>query len=87
MTVLALFYKDNLSVASKITPLDNNDKEAENVILTPKTIEAFATFAAILKQIHIRLLAEGYVIQEGKIIKSECLKSYEQDDHPNRKNP
>lgn len=62
--------------------IDKTEKEAENIVLTPETIDIFAAFAATLKQVHIRLLAEGYVIKDGIISRSERLQSYEQDNTP-----
>lgn len=62
--------------------IDKTEKEADNIVLTPETIDIFAAFAATLKQVHIRLLAEGYVIKDGIISRSERLQSYEQDNTP-----
>ena len=66
--------------------LDENNKLAENAIVTPKTIDIFSAFAVTLKRIHIRLIAEGYIIKDGQITKSERLIAYEQDNKPPRKN-
>lgn len=66
--------------------LDENNKLAENAIVTPKTIDVFSAFAVTLKRIHIRLIAEGYIIKDGQITKSERLIAYEQDNKPPRKN-
>jgi hypothetical protein len=46
--------------------MEGQNKE---VILTPETIQIFTGFAATLKKIHVRLIAEGYTITEGKIYK------------------
>lgn len=66
--------------------LDENNKLAENAIVNPKTIDVFSAFAVTLKRIHIRLIAEGYIIKDGQIMKSERLIAYEQDNKPPRKN-
>ena len=63
--------------------LDNIEKEADNAIVTPKTINIFSAFVVTLKQIHTRLIAEGYIIKNGQITKSERLLNYEQDSKPN----
>lgn len=68
-----------------IPTLDNEKNEADNAVLTPKTIDIFSAFAVTLKRIHIRLIAEGYIIKDGQITKSDRLVSYEQDNNPNRK--
>jgi len=69
-----------------MSDLDENKILAENTVVTPKTIDVFSAFAVTLKRIHIRLIAEGYIIKDGKITKSERLIAYEQDNKPNRKN-
>lgn len=66
--------------------LDENDKLAENAIVNPKTIDTFSAFAVTLKKIHIQLIAEGYIIKDGKIIKSDRLLAYDQSTKPTRKN-
>ncbi|MBZ0099412.1 MAG: hypothetical protein K8F30_10025 [Taibaiella sp.] len=62
--------------------LDKTPKDEDNIVLTPKTIDIFSAFAVTLKRIHIRLIAEGYIIKDGEISKSERLLSYEQDNTP-----
>ena len=69
-----------------MSDLDENKILAENTVVTPKTIDVFSAIAVTLKRIHIRLIAEGYIIKDGKITKSERLITYEQDNKPNRKN-
>jgi len=66
--------------------LDNTTNEADNTVVTPKTIDVFSDFAVTLKEIHVRLIAEGYIVKDGVLTKSERLIAYEQDDKPNRKN-
>lgn len=66
--------------------LDENQNLAENAIVNPKTIDIFSAFAVTLKRIHIRLIAEGYIIKDGQITKSDRLIAYEQDNKPPRKN-
>ena len=66
--------------------LDLNKNLAENTVVTPKTIDVYSAFAVTLKRIHIRLIAEGYIIKDGQINKSERLLAYEQDNKPPRKN-
>ena len=66
--------------------LDENNKQENNAIVTPLTIATFSAFFLTLKQIHVRLIAEGYVIKDGQITKSDRLLRYEQDSKPNRKN-
>lgn len=66
--------------------LDKPEPEANNAIVNPKTIDAFAALAVTLKKIHIRLIAEGYIIKNGQITKSERLLQYERDNKPPRKN-
>lgn len=66
-------------------PLDNAESEANNAVVTPKTIDIFSAFAVTLKRIHIRLIAEGYIINDGQIKKSDRLLGYEADNNPNRK--
>lgn len=58
----------------------------ENYLLTPKNLEIFSAFAVTLKRVHVRLIAEGYIINNGQITKSERLLAYEQDNNPKRKN-
>lgn len=65
--------------------LDEITNGENNAIVTPKTIAAFSAFFLTLKQIHVRLIAEGYIIKDGQITKSERLLRYEQDCKPNRK--
>ena len=43
-------------------------------IFTDKEIENFAGFYNPLKQIHIRLIKEGYKIENGKIIPPKSVK-------------
>ena len=50
----------------------------QDAIVTPKTIDIFSGFAVTLKRIHIRLIAEGYIIADGEITKSEKMLQYEQ---------
>jgi hypothetical protein len=67
--------------------LDENNKSFDNdAIVTPKTIDIFSAFAVTLKRIHVRLIAEGYIIKDGCITKSERLLAYERDNKPPRKN-
>lgn len=66
--------------------LDENNKLAENAIVNPKTIDIFSAFAVTLKRIHIQLIAEGYIIKDGKITKSDRLLAYDQNEKPTRKN-
>ena len=63
--------------------LDEKQNLAENAIVNPKTIATFSAFFLMLKQIHVRLIAEGYIIKDGQITKSERLLRYEQDCKPN----
>ena len=65
---------------------DKPETEANNAVVTPKTIDVYSAFAVSLKRIHIRLIAEGYIIKDGQITKSERLLAYEQDNKPPRKN-
>ena len=69
-----------------IPELDKPESEANNTVVTPKTIDVFSAFAVTLKRIHIRLIAEGYIIKDGQITKSERLLEYERDNKPPRKN-
>lgn len=66
--------------------VDNSRIEAENAIVNPKTIDVFSAFAVTLKRIHIQLIAEGYVIKDGKITKSDRLLAYDQNNKLTRKN-
>jgi hypothetical protein len=66
--------------------LDEKQNLAENAIVSPKTIDVFSALAVTLKRIHIRLIAEGYIIKDGQITKSDKLITYEQDNKPPRKN-
>ena len=75
-----------MKINSLSVTLDNNEHEGNNAVVTPKTIDIFSALAVTLKRIHIRLIAEGYEIKDGKITKSERLQAYEQDIKPNRKN-
>ena len=45
----------------------------ENAVVTPETIDIYSEFAVTLKRIHTRLIAEGYMIKDGEITKSERL--------------
>ena len=49
----------------------NNKKEIEPKPLSEETLIALEELGAVLREIHIRLLSEGYVIKDGKIYKSE----------------
>lgn len=66
----------------------DNKREIRNNggIVTTETIDTFSALAVTLKRIHIRLIAEGYEIREGRITKSDRLLAYEQDNIPPRKN-
>lgn len=66
--------------------LDENKSIENNAIVTPKTVDIYSAFAVTLKRIHIRLIAEGYIIKDGQITKSERLIVYEKDNKPPRKN-
>ena len=57
----------------------------ENANVTPKTIDIFSRFAVTLKRIHIRLMAEGYEVKDGKLTKSEKLLKIEADNMPPKK--
>lgn len=65
--------------------LDKSDNLIYNTTVTPKTIEIFSAFAVTLKRIHLRLIAEGYSIEDGRIIKPDKLLSYENENKPSRK--
>jgi hypothetical protein len=41
----------------------------DDCVVTPKTVKIFTEFAVLLKKIHVRLIAEGYTVTEGKIYK------------------
>lgn len=87
---MGLFYlRENTTITmetnSPFQNLDSDRDEADNAVLTPKTIDLFSAFAVTLKRIHIRLIAEGYIIKDGQITKSERLLKYEQDNKPPRK--
>ena len=69
-----------------MSELDENKKLAENAIVNPKTIDIFSAFAVTLKRIHIQLIAEGYIIKDGKITKSDRLLAYDQNDKPPKQN-
>ena len=43
--------------------------EYQPLNLNDQTIDIFSNFAVTLKRIHTRLLMEGWVIKDGKIIK------------------
>ena len=64
--------------------IENKEIE-QDAIVTPKTIDIFSQFAVTLKRIHIRLIAEGYIIKNGEITKSERLLEYERDNIPPKK--
>ena len=66
--------------------LDETNNQADNAIVNPKTIDVFTTLAVTLKRIHVRLIAEGYIVKDGQITKSERLIAYEQDNKPPKKN-
>ena len=66
--------------------LDTVHDEVDNAVVTPKTIDIFSDFAVTLKEIHVRLIAEGYIIKDGVLTKSERLLRYEQDNNPHREN-
>lgn len=66
-------------------PLDNAESEANNAVVTPKTIRPLTSFVLALKEIHVRLIAEGYIVKDGQLIKSEKLLRYEKDNKPPRK--
>ncbi len=60
-----------------------NQSEIEaDAIVNPKTIDIFSQFAVTLKGIHMRLIAEGYIIEDGQIAKSERLLELESDNIP-----
>lgn len=61
-----------------------NESEA---IVNPRTINIFSEFAVTLKNIHIRLIVEGYIIKDGEITKSERLLELEKDNLPPRRKP
>ncbi|MBN9483141.1 MAG: hypothetical protein J0H46_07295 [Bacteroidetes bacterium] len=69
-----------------MSAIDENKNLVENAIVNPKTINVYSAFAVILKRIHIRLVAEGYIIKDGQKTKSERLLAYEQSNKPTRKN-
>lgn len=69
-----------------MSELDENNIQAQNAIVNPKTIDVFSAFAVTLKRIHIRLVAEGYIIKDGQKTKSERLLAYDQSIKPTRKN-
>ena len=66
--------------------LDKGKNGLDNTVVTPKTIDVFSDFAVTLKEIHVRLIAEGYIVKDGVLTKSERLLNYEQDNKPPRKN-
>ena len=70
-----------MSKLDEIEPVMNND-----AILTPRTIDVFSALAITLKRIHIRLIAEGYIVKDGQIRRSKKLIAYEQDNKPYPKN-
>lgn len=49
-------------------------KNLHLVDFSPEEIERFTSFGAILKQIHVRLIACGYTITDGEIIPPDILK-------------
>ncbi|MES2224280.1 MAG: hypothetical protein V4469_05120 [Patescibacteria group bacterium] len=49
---------------------DNQD------VFSKETIEALGDLGIVLRKIHRRLLAEGYVISEGRIIKKPDIIEY-----------
>ncbi len=60
-----------------------NQSEIEaDAIVSPKTINIFSQVAVTLKGIHMRLIAEGYIIEDGQITKSERLLELESDNIP-----
>lgn len=64
---------------------ENNNEIEKNVVVTPETIEVFATLAVTLKRIHVRLIAEGYIVKDGRKIKSEKLLEMENSTISSRK--
>ena len=64
--------------------IENNESK-KNTVVTPKTIDIFSGFAVSLKRIHLRLIAEGYIIKEGEITKYEKLLAIEKDNIPPKK--
>ena len=51
---------------TRCSSLDFEEKK-----LTDEEIDSFIAFALILKQIHVRLVMEGYTIEKGRIYKKE----------------
>ncbi len=49
-------------------------KKIENNMFTDKEIEKFVGFYNAFKQVHIRLIKEGYIIKNGKIIPPKITK-------------
>lgn len=59
------FVGDLLLYMDKPFMMDNTPKSPK---FSDEAVDNFATLFDILKQIHIRLLKEGYTIEEDKII-------------------
>ncbi len=54
--------------------MKNKKRKKPGIELTEEGIDNLIQLAKTLKKIHTRLLAEGYVIEDGKIYKPEKKK-------------
>jgi hypothetical protein len=50
---------------------DMEPKTEKSRIFSDQAIKNIAAFSEVLKKIHIRLISEGYVIEDGKVYKPE----------------
>jgi hypothetical protein len=59
------------------SPIPNKDlaSEPEPQPLSMEAIHSLQELGGVLKQIHLRLLSEGYIIRNGKILKPDSSDS------------
>ena len=56
---------------NKSPTFNNSAQERANTPLSQETVHSLNEFGEVLREIHERLLSEGYIIKEGKIFKPE----------------
>ena len=50
---------------------EDSASESTDQPLSQETVEALQELGSVFRQIHRRLISEGYIIQDGKLIKPE----------------
>jgi hypothetical protein len=65
--------KSSFSVIMKRDPIhsENTASESARNLLSRETVESLQELGNLLRQIHTRLLSEGYVIKNGEVLKPD----------------